>query len=441
LETQLATAQRLESIGMLASGLAHDFNNVLTAIQASVRLATDDLARDPALVRDALQQIDLACGRAAALTRQLLVFGGEQQLDPRPVSAVRIVDDLAGMLRRVIRESVELVVTHESDHVRLVADPLQIERALVNLCVNASDAVGARGRIVVKTKTVDLDVSPNTPHPEELGGGVWAVLAVEDDGHGIPPDVASRIFEPFFTTKDAARGTGLGLALVFGIVRQHGGAMRVDSKVGVGTTFELWLPAAMGEEQTHSSSALQAMQDGPRGRNDSREPPHRVASSAVHDPTRRAAAPTVLSHPDASRATTMGGVDMGSSAASPPLAGADTKTVLVIEDDPLVRRLVHRILARADYEVVSASSGEEGVEQFAVLHDHIDVVLLDSVLPGISGAEVFAKLRALSPDIPVVFCSGYGDEGVPAGVDIPVLPKPYDRDALIEVLERARTSR
>jgi CheY-like chemotaxis protein len=389
------------------------------------------------------------------------------------------------MLRRVIRESIELVVVHEASDATFVGDPLQIERALVNLCVNASDAVERRGRIHVRTRIVDLEATPGTPHPEDLVGGTWVVLGVEDDGHGIAPDVSARIFEPFYTTKGPSRGTGLGLALVFGIVRQHGGSIRVASTVGVGTTFELWLPGSTPSHapptplgglglraaapavtssdlghashlDVHATTPANLAADG--STEELSPAPHEPAAAHLHtaDIPAQQAEPAAAREgrlsqgalapagalPDGStRATRAVGIDVASEAPSAPLAAPAPKTVLVIEDDPLVRRLVHRILARADYEVVSAATGEEGVEQFTVLHDHIDVVLLDSVLPGIPGAEVFTKLRELVPDIPVVFCSGYGDEGVPEGVDLPVLPKPYDRDALLEILERARASR
>ncbi|HEX6938380.1 MAG TPA: MASE1 domain-containing protein [Longimicrobiales bacterium] len=349
LEEQLRQSQKMEAIGRLAGGIAHDFNNLLTAIHGHTRLLLEDLRPDDP-VRADLEEIREASVRAASLTRQLLAFGRKQVHQPRVIDPNAVVRETTRMLRRLIGEDIELQASLEPalGHVRV--DPGQLQQVLLNLALNARDAMPAGGRITIATANVD-DASACAAAADAGGWpGGWIVLAVSDTGTGMRPEVRERIFEPFFTTKAPGKGTGLGLSTVYGIVQQCNGCIEVDSEVGRGTTVRVYLP--------------------------------------------RVAVP--IDQPEAA-------------APARDLHGAG-RAVLLVEDDPAVRSLARRILERKGYRVLEAASGADAITRFSQSAHEIDLLLTDLIMPGMSGRELAARFRAVRPGLAVVFMSGYADD-------------------------------
>ena len=372
LEEQFRQAQKLEAVGQLAGGIAHDFNNLLTVINGYSELLLLDLKPgNPA--RELVDEIHKAGERSAGLTRQLLAFSRQQVLALQILDLNAVVTDTEKMLRRLIGEDIRVAAALTPDLGWVRADPGQIEQVLMNLAVNARDAMPRGGRLTIETRNIDLDEAYMHTHADATIGP-HILLSVADSGTGMPPDVAARIFEPFFTTKGVCKGTGLGLATVYGIVKQSGGHVAVYSEVGVGTTFKVYLPRV-------------------------EEPP----------------APT-----------------KGKSWLQPPPHG--TETVLVVEDEEGVRVLNRLILTGCGYTVLEAADGEEALRVLAGHTGPIHLLISDVVMPGVGGRVVAERVRQTHPDVRVLFVSGYTDDAVirhgilQEGVNF--LQKPFSAAAL-----------
>ncbi|MGH3071978.1 MAG: PAS domain S-box protein [Gaiellaceae bacterium] len=371
LEEQLRQAQRLEAIGRLAGGVAHDFNNLLTVISGYAESLLEGRDRES---EPELDQIAVAAERAALLTRQLLAFSRRQVVQPRVVQVNEVVEGLTPMLERLIGEDVELVTSlaHELGFVR--ADPGQLEQVILNLAVNARDAMPGGGRLTIQTSNVDLD-EEYVAHHGESTVGPHVMLSVGDSGQGMDTETLSHMFEPFFTTKPVGTGTGLGLATVYGIVKQSGGSIWIYSEPGKGTTLKIYLPRV---------------------------------EAAVAD-------------------------DLGLPA--PAVAAAHgTETILVAEDEPSLRRLSARILEKHGYEVVVAESATDAVRIVEANGRTFDLLLTDLIMPELSGAALAERVRRLVPGIRVLFMSGYADDVVTKNGALepgaPFLEKPFTANEL-----------
>ena len=350
LEAQLRQAQKMESIGQLAGGVAHDFNNLLSVIVSCAELSMDALPdEDP--VRDDLAEIRRAANRGAQLTRQLLAFSRRQIMQPAVVDLSEIIGGMEPMLRRLIGEDITLVVRAGSLLRPVRVDPGQIEQAVMNLAVNARDAMPRGGRLSISTENVDVDPAASLRH-RDLAPGPYVMVRATDTGCGMEPQVLERMFEPFFTTKERGKGTGLGLATVYGIVRQSGGDIHVTSRPGEGSVFEIYLPQAVGQRVER--------------------PVERIADSL----------------------------------------STGTETVLVVEDEDPVRRAVERILAAAGYTVLTASSGGEALRVCARYTSHIHLLLTDVVMPGMGGKELVEQLQVDRPGVASLYMSGYTDDAI-----------------------------
>ena len=377
LEDQLRQAQKMEAIGQLAGGVAHDFNNILTVIQGHSELLTNRDDLNPEML-ESLNQIMLAGGRAANLTRQLLTFSRQQAIQPRPLDLNQVIADLNKMLVRIIGEDVRLQFDPAPQLPQVKADAGMIEQVLMNLVVNARDAMPAGGNLVVQTETIHLDDDHAKQDPQTRAGE-FVKLTVRDSGCGMSPEVMARVFEPFFTTKPAGKGTGLGLATVFGIVKQHNGWVEVDSVIGWGTTFRVFLP---------------------------------VSRSAATEFVQRAA---------------------------PGSMPRGTETVLLVEDESAVRLLAKMALQRLGYHVLEAGSGVAALEVWDEHADEIELVVTDMVLPeGLTGRELAQRLRARKPGLKVLYTSGYSTEIVGRNFiveqDIHFLQKPYTPQKLAQAM-------
>ncbi len=347
-EVELAKAHKMEAIGRLASGVAHDFNNLLTIVLGHGALARDGLPEDSP-VREDIEEVLRAGERGAVLTRQLLVFGRRQVLRPERLDLNQVVSDVARLLGRVIGEDVALSVELGSDIGTLVADRGQIEQVLMNLAVNARDAMPGGGRLSIGTARQAF-AEGDPARPRDLAPGEYARLTVTDSGLGMSADVLAHAFEPFFTTKKGGKGSGLGLATVYGIVTQSGGRVAVESREGAGTVFDIHLPLDGGARSPRAS---------------------------------------------------------GVSAAAPRGGG---ETVLLVEDDDAVRGLVRRALDAQGYRVIAAVDGLEALRVLETLAEPIDLVITDIVMPRMKGPELVGRLARRDPDLLVLYISGYPDE-------------------------------
>jgi two-component system cell cycle sensor histidine kinase/response regulator CckA len=373
LQAQLLQSQKMEAIGRLAGGIAHDFNNMLTAINGYSQLAMRKLdAHDPAYAH--IEQIRGAGERAATLTRQLLAFSRKQILQPRVVSLNVIAFDLQRLLGRLIGEDVQLVTALGQNLGSVRVDPGQIDQVIMNLAVNARDAMPKGGRLTLETSNVDLDAS-YAQREDNVNPGRYVMLAVSDTGVGMTPEVKAHLFEPFFTTKGPGAGTGLGLATAHGVVKQSGGFITVYSELGHGTTFKVYLPRV----------------------DEAPEP--------VHKP-----------------------VDTG------PAVKA-SGTILLAEDDDFVRTLTLSVLRGAGYTVFEASSGAEALLVVERHPQPLHLLITDVVMPGIGGPELAHRALELRPDLRVLYMSGYTGTGVlhegVIGPDTPFLSKPFMPDQLL----------
>lgn len=380
-EQRLRQSQKMEAIGQLAGGVAHDFNNVLAAIL--MQLGEIRLVRDlPRMAGELLSDVEQAAQRAARLTRQLLVFSRQQAMQSHVLDLNQLVRNHARLLRRVVPSTHELSVQLNPAPLIVAADAGMIEQVLLNLVLNARDAQREGGKILVIT-------APRTLLPGTSGDlppGEYAVITVSDNGIGIPPENIPRLFEPFFTTKPPGQGTGLGLATAYGIVQQHGGTIGVDSRPNVGTTMEVWLPVTQAPVAEDAEPI-----DGPLD-----------ADSGEH---------------------------------------ASPLTVLVVEDEPTVRRLMARVLERDGFRVRTAASGREALDHWGDYAGVVDLVLTDVVMPGgVSGTQLGRELRNRHPNLPIVYTSGYDPDYDPSDVSmVPgenFVPKPATADQLLAVIRR-----
>ncbi|MBS1856272.1 MAG: PAS domain S-box protein [Acidobacteria bacterium] len=367
MEQQLRQSQKMEAIGQLAGGVAHDFNNLLTVIQGYASMSLEGLAPDDTL-REPLEEIERAAVSAAGLTRQLLAFSRRQVVRPGVLDVNAVIARAEKMLRRVIREDIELSFQCDADLGRVRADPGAIEQVLMNLVVNARDAMPEGGGLVIETGNLFLDEQYAQTHLA-VKTGPYAMLAVSDTGTGMTPEVQARIFEPFYTTKEPGVGTGLGLATVYAIVRQMQGTIWVYSEPGRGSTFKILLPVVQGA----------GIEDAPR------------AEEAVH-------------------------------------AGGG-ETVLLVEDEEGVRRFVRTMLERHGYRVLDASSPREALALAGDAGERIDALLTDVVMPGMNGPELARQLGAVRPGLKVLFMSGYTDRAIRLHDQLaegdPYLQKPF----------------
>jgi two-component system, cell cycle sensor histidine kinase and response regulator CckA len=374
LEAQLRQSQKMEAFGSLAGGVAHDFNNILSVILSYSDLIAQELGPDDPRRAD-LEEIREAARRAAALTRQLLAFGRRQVLQPRTLQLEGIVSGIHRMLERLIGEDIELVTRTAPALGAVHVDPGQIEQIIVNLAVNARDAMPRGGTLTITTASVEVDAAWAAEHPPAKAGP-HIVLTLSDTGTGMDAPTKARIFEPFFTTKDVGKGTGLGLSTVFGIVRQSGGIIEVESELGKGTTFTVYFPVV-------------------------------------------AASPKVSLAP----------------AATAPAAAPRAATILLVEDDGSVRGLARTVLVRAGYQVLEAENGPAALARSEAHHGAIDLLLTDVVMPRMSGREVAEQLCARRPELRVLFMSGYPDDAILRhGIlerAIAFLPKPLTPTALL----------
>ncbi|HEX6132631.1 MAG TPA: PAS domain S-box protein [Longimicrobiales bacterium] len=370
----LLRAQKMDAIGRLAGGVAHDFNNLLTAIQGHADLLLNDVPQDGPLRGD-LQEISDAAARATSLTRQLLAFSRRQVMQPRVIDVNEVVGDMERMLRRVIGEDIELSTELRPDAGRVRADPTQLEQVLLNLIVNARDAMARGGRIVISSGRRTFRRSDSLP--AELAAGEYVVLVVSDDGSGMEPEVATHAFEPFFTTKPPGQGTGLGLSTVYGIVNQSGGHVWLNSTPGAGTEVTIVLPRV--EDEADARVERPAHSNGAEG---------------------------------------------------------GTETILLVEDEKSVRDLATRILQRRGYKVIAAADGNEAIEAAERAHGRIHLLLTDVIMPGLNGQDVAERVRALRPDVRVLFMSGYNEEAVlrhgVLAAGSAFIEKPFSPSALLD---------
>ncbi len=373
LQAQLTQAQRMESVGRLAGGVAHDFNNMLQAILGNVSLAMEDLPPDSP-VRESLEEIEKSAHRSADLTRQLLAFARKQTIAPRLLDLNDTVEGMLKMLRRLIGEDIDLAWMPRADVGLVMMDPSQLDQILANLCVNARDAISGVGTITIETARMFLDDTYAGTHPECLPGD-YVLLSVSDSGKGMDAETRSHLFEPFFTTKEPGKGTGLGLATVFGVVKQNHGVISVYSEPGQGTTFKIYLPR----------------------------------------------------------------VEAGSVVAEPKPLGRSvrgTETVLVVEDEEQILNLGRRILEQHGYTVLTARTPAAArvlVEQY---QEPIHLLITDVVMPGMNGKELRERLRTLHPGLKCLFMSGYtanviAHHGVLEG-GVQFLQKPFTIQSLAE---------
>ncbi len=394
LEAQANQAQRIESIGRLAGGVAHDFNNLLTVITGTVELAEATAPQVPKMQQE-LRVIRDAAERGAKLTRQLLAFSRQQVLHEERLDLNDVVRDLHSMLARVIGEQVRIELALSAKPSYLRADSAQLGQVLLNLIVNARDAMPEGGRITVRTETRTFSEDDRRPHVA-LSAGRYVLLTVQDTGSGMDSATRDRIFEPFFTTKPQGRGTGLGLPMAYGIVKQHGGSIWVESAPGKGSTFTVAFPALTPEE---ASSA---------------DPPSASA--------RRSSGPQLAEEGDS---------------AAPP------STILVVEDEEAIRRVAVRVLATRGHQVLEAESGEQALR--VAEGQHLDLLVTDMVMPGMTGPQLASALRERQPDLRVLFTSGYSRDAVAHEFGLTdgyFIPKPYGLRELVaavaEVLRNAK---
>jgi hypothetical protein len=382
MERQLHQSQRLESLGQLAGGVAHDFNNLLGVISNYATFAGEELAKElPDLrwqaVRDDIVQVQEAAARAAGLTHQLLAFARQEVIQPRVLNINDVVESVEQLLIRTLGEHIELITDLAEDLPLVLADPGQIEQVLVNLAVNARDAMPRGGKLIIQTASTDIDQVAAADHAG-LSPGRYVALKVSDTGTGIPRDVIERVFEPFFSTKPKGEGTGLGLATVYGIITQAGGHVRLYSETGIGTILTALLPVT---EQAPGAATA----------------PQRAETQRGHG-----------------------------------------EIILVVEDEAAMREVTRRILDRNGYHVEAAASGQEALHILASEVEHIDVLLTDVIMPHMQGRELADKVSCLQPAARVVFMSGYtqgllGAQGVlEPGVHL--IEKPFSETTLLAKL-------
>ncbi|WP_165774845.1 hybrid sensor histidine kinase/response regulator [Candidatus Viridilinea mediisalina] len=375
IQAQFLQAQKMESIGRLAGGVAHDFNNLLTVMKGYLDLAMLSLNLDDPLVHD-LSQVSKAIDSAAGLTQQLLAFSRRQLIMPQVISLNAVIVRVQRMLLRLLGEDIELQTILDPELASVRFDPGQCEQIIINLAVNARDAMPYGGKLTIETTHVELDEAYIRQHNEEIRPGNYVLLAVSDNGVGMSKEVLANLFEPFFTTKDQGKGTGLGLAMVYGAVSQNGGRIEVYSEPNAGTTVKLYLPPAeMSESTIEQPKAATTL---PRG----------------------------------------------------------NQTIVLVEDDEMVRTLATRLLIAQGYRVFAFRDGPAALRIVGAMNDPIDLLITDVILPGMNGRILAEELQALRPSIRVLFTSGYTSNVIAHhGIleeDIEFLPKPYSIDQLLQ---------
>ncbi len=383
MEQRVRQLEKFEALGKLAGGVAHDFNNVIGAIMGWAELGVDRVSSDSHEAK-LFRSIREQATRAAGLTRQLLAYARRQVLEPKNVNLNQMVNEGMALLQKVIGEQIEIKMVLASDLRITRGDPSQIEQVLMNLCFNARDAMPKGGQLLIETRNVDLDSHYCKRHADALPGR-HIQLSVSDTGIGMDPATTERIFEPFFTTKEIGKGTGLGLATVMGIVKQHGGFVEVYSELGRGTAFRVYLPASEGAA----------------------EPLHHVDDAPVR-----------------------GGIE----------------TILVAEDHEGMREMAQEILETLGYRLLLARDGEEAVHQFATHRNDISLLLLDVIMPKLDGVDAYEQICQTRGGVPVIFTSGYSDHGPAlaslAAKGAAVLQKPYSSKVLArrvrELLDAAK---
>src|SRR5579872_4057720 len=402
LEDQLRHSQKMEAVGQLAGGVAHDFNNLLMLIQAHNEHLRDNLAADDPARKDALQ-IENAVTRAASLTAQLLTFSRKNVLRPKILDLNAVLADVGKMLHRLIGENIEVNIVPASSPARIKADPGQIEQVILNLAVNSRDAMPAGGKLTITARQVELDENDSRNH-EGAPAGKYVMLSVSDTGAGMDIETQAHIFEPFFTTKAPGKGTGLGLATVYGVVKQSDGWIWVDSKPGRGTTFQIYLPCVQesgGEENTVHEASIEKI------------PQHE--SQAPKESTSR-------------------------SVPSPETSPKGTETVLVVEDQDGIRDIVRESLRRNGYTVLIANDGDEALQMASAYPEPIHLLITDLVMPNIGGRELAQRLTPLRPAMKVLFMSGYSEQSAleieATSQSAQVLQKPFSLDALARNVRR-----
>lgn len=373
-EKQLRQAQKMEAVGRLAGGLAHDFNNLLTVIMGHSQILLSEMELDHPL-RNKIEEMLKAGDRAATLIRQLLTFSRKQSSERKVLNLNTVVIDFETMLRRLIGEDIELALVTSADSLRVKADPAQLEQILMNLIINARDAMPKGGKLAIETASSYLESTPMY-HLTPLVPGMYVRLSVSDTGCGMSPEVQAHIFEPFFTTKEEGKGTGLGLSTVFGIVTQNGGGLHVTSTVGEGTRFDVYLPSIATE----------------------------VGSATPQD----SSAQSITGH----------------------------ETILLVEDDEGVRLLIRDELRKLGYRVFEAKNGLEACLVATQHLGRLQLLLTDVVMPGMSGTELARHLRVIKPELRLLFMSGYTDDtNVGAGDPRSAyLQKPFMPEALAKTI-------
>ncbi|HYA64310.1 MAG TPA: PAS domain S-box protein [Candidatus Sulfotelmatobacter sp.] len=377
LESQLRQAQKMEAVGRLAGGVAHDFNNLLMVVKGHTELLLNVLPLSEPITRK-IEQIDRAADRAAALTRQLLAFSRLQVLQPQVINLNSIVEEMGKLLPRLIGEDIELIIRTDDDLGAIRADASQMEQVIMNLVVNARDAMPNGGKLVIETANANIDLAYTSSHPL-MKPGPYVQLVVTDSGTGMDAETQAHIFEPFFTTKEKGKGTGLGLATVYGIVKQSGGFIWVYSELGKGACFKIYLP--------------------------------RVGKQAEE--------PIGTLHPS-------GDVPLG------------TETVLLTEDEQDVREIAREFLESGGYRVIEAKDGAEAIQLAAQRNGEIHLLVTDMVMPGMTGQELAIRLQSEHPGLCVVFMSGYSEhaatEMADADPSVRLLTKPFSRAAILRTV-------
>ena len=376
LETQLRQAQKMEAVGRLAAGVAHDFNNLLTVIQGHAQLARARSDVSPAQAKS-LDAVSCAAQRATALTKQLLTFSRQQPMQSKPLDLNKTISDLTKMLLLLLHEKIDLKYDFAAELPMICADVTMMEQVVMNLVVNASDAMASGGALMIRTQAVEIDGEYARNNPEARAGR-FLCLSVTDTGCGMDPATQARVFEPFFTTKEVGKGTGLGLATVYGIVKQHHGWIELTSEVGKGTTFKIFYVAEAAVSQVERTETT--------GR-----------------PAR------------------------------------DNETILVVEDEEAVGQIVQSSLQQYGYRVLHAANALEALEIYNEENGQIDLLLTDMVMPrGMSGRELAANLKALNPELKIVYTTGYSRQVVGNDMDLReglnFLPKPHAPGKLIETI-------
>jgi two-component system cell cycle sensor histidine kinase/response regulator CckA len=375
-EKQLRQAQKMEAVGRLAGGLAHDFNNLLTVIMGHAQVLLGDMPADHPF-RAKIEEMQKAGDRAATLIRQLLTFSRKQPSTPKVLSVNPLITNFETMMRRLIGEDLELTLKLAPQDLRITADPAQIEQVLMNLVVNARDAMPKGGKLTIETSPIELTRTPMY-HVQPPALGPFIRLSVSDTGSGMPAEVLSHIFEPFFTTKEEGKGTGLGLSTVFGIITQGGGGIDVTSRIGQGSRFDVYFPSARSNpDQTTSDEA-------PRSSNRGHE------------------------------------------------------TILLVEDDAPVRDLVREELKKLGYRVLESKNGLEACLVATQQVGNFQLLLTDVVMPGMNGTELAQHLRIIKPDLKILFMSGYADDvGIGAQDQLSdYLQKPFTPEVLGQRIRR-----